>query len=58
MMEGVQTLEVQNKKVRRRLLGKSLLIVSRIKLAASAKKAGRVSGKRRDEAAKKKKGVI
>ena len=42
--------EIQNKKVERRLLGKNFLLVQRMQLAASAKQAGGVNGRRRDNA--------
>ena len=48
-----QKQEIQNKKVVRRLLGKYLRLVLRVQLAASAKQAGGVNGRRRDEAAAK-----
>ena len=47
--EGCVSQEQQNKKVARRLLGKTFLFVSSIQLAASAKIAGGVNGRRRDE---------
>ena len=51
MEEGAQKQEIQNKKVERRLLGKNFLFVQRVQLAAPAKQAGEVNGRRRDEAA-------
>ena len=45
--------EILNKKVAKRLLGKNLCLVQRVQLAATAKQAGRVNGRRRDEAAAK-----
>ena len=50
---GAQKQEIQNKKVERRLLGKNLRFVQRVQLAATAKQAGGVKGRRRDEAAAK-----
>ena len=53
-MEAVaQKHERQNKKVGRRLLGQNLRLVQRIQLPATAKQAGGVGGRRRDEAAAK-----
>ena len=43
----------RRKKVMRRLLGKNFLFVQRIQLPASAKQAGGVNGRGRDEAAAK-----
>ena len=45
--------EVENNNVERRLLGKNFLLFWRIQLAAIAKHAGGVDGRRRDEAAAK-----
>ena len=53
MEEGAQKQQIQNKKVVRRLLGKNFLLVQRIQLAASAKRAGGVSGRGGYEAAAK-----
>ena len=50
---GAQKQEIQKKKVERRLLGKNLRLVQRAQLAAAAKQAGGVGGRRRDEAAAK-----
>ena len=52
MEKGAQKQEIQNKKMVRGLLGKNFLFVQRIQFAASAKQAGRVDGRGRDEAAK------
>ena len=46
--------EILNKKVAKRLLGKNLRFVQRVQLAATAKQAGGVGGRRRDEPAAKK----
>ena len=51
MEEGAQKQEIQNKKVRRRLLDKNFSFLLKKQLAASAKQTGRVVGRRRDEAA-------
>ena len=48
MEEGAKK-KKQNQKVERRLLGKNLLSVQRIQLAASAKQAGGVKGGRREQ---------
>ena len=45
--------EVQDAQMGRKLLGKNLRLVQLIQLAASAKQAGGVNGRRRDEAAAK-----
>ena len=45
MEKGAQKQEIQNKKVERRLLGKNLLFVLRIQLAASVKHAGGANGR-------------
>ena len=51
--ESTQKQEKHNKKVVRRLLGKSFVLVWRTQLAASAKQAGGFNGRRRDAAAAK-----
>ena len=51
MEEGEQKQEILNEKVVRRLRSENFLFVWRIQLAASAKQAGGVNGRRRDEAA-------
>ena len=48
-----QKQEIQNEKVERRPLGKNLRFVQRVQPAASAKQAGGVNKKGRDEAAAK-----
>ena len=53
MEAGAQKQEVKNKKVERRLLSKSLRLVHRVQPATTAKEAGGVGGRRRDEAAEK-----
>ena len=54
MEEGAQKQEVQNKKkLERRVLGKNVRFVQRVQLAADAKQAVRVNGRRRDEAVAK-----
>ena len=53
MEDGAQKQEIQNKKMERRVLGKNVRFVQRVQLAADAKQAVRVNGRRRDEAVAK-----
>ena len=53
MEDGTRQHEIQNMEVERRLLVKKFLVFWRIQLAASAKQAGGVNRRRRDEAAAK-----
>ena len=54
MEDGAQKQVVQNKKkMERRVLGKNLRFIQRVQLAADAKQAGGVNGRRRDEAVAK-----
>ena len=48
MEAGAQKQEIQNRKGARRLLGKNLRFVQRVQLAAAAKQAEGVGGRRRD----------